>query len=81
MLVTGVFFFIYFAVLDLVYELKQNLEAQPYPEMNLNHQIRVELLWSSMGKIISSLYPILAVDWEKQTNKLANCYWSLTVFF
>ena len=26
------FFFIYFAVLSLVFELKQNLKAQPYPE-------------------------------------------------
>ena len=36
MLVTVVFFFflIYFAVLNQVFELKQNLEAQPYPEMN-----------------------------------------------
>ena len=33
-LVTVVIFFIYFAVLSLVFELKQNLEAQPYPEMN-----------------------------------------------
>ena len=33
-LVTVVFFLIYFAVLILVFELKQNLEAQPYPEMN-----------------------------------------------
>ena len=29
-----VFLFIYFAVLSLVFELKQNLEVQPYPEMN-----------------------------------------------
>ena len=29
-----VFFLVYFAVLSLVFELKQNLEAQPYPEMN-----------------------------------------------
>ena len=28
-----VFFLVYFAVLSLVFELKQNLEAQPYPEM------------------------------------------------
>ena len=33
-LVTVVFFLIYFAVLSLVFELKQNLEAQQYPEMN-----------------------------------------------
>ena len=33
-LVTVVFFLIYFAALSLVFELKQNLEAQPYPEMN-----------------------------------------------
>ena len=33
-LVTVVFFLIYFAELSLVFELKQNLEAQPYPEMN-----------------------------------------------
>ena len=29
-----VFFLVYFAMLSLVFELKQNLEAQPYPEMN-----------------------------------------------
>ena len=33
-LVMVVFFLVYFAVLSLVFELKQNLEAQPYPEMN-----------------------------------------------
>ena len=33
-LVMVVFFLFYFAVLSLVFELKQNLEAQPYPEMN-----------------------------------------------
>ena len=33
-LVTMVCFLIYFAVLSLVFELKQNLEAQPYPKMN-----------------------------------------------
>ena len=30
----SIFPFFYFAVLSLVFELKQNLEAQPYPEMN-----------------------------------------------
>ena len=30
----GIFPFFYFAMLNLVFELKQNLEAQPYPEMN-----------------------------------------------
>ena len=29
-----VLFLVYFAVLSLVFELKQTLEAQPYPEMN-----------------------------------------------
>ena len=29
-----VFFLVYFAILSLGFELKQNLEAQPYPEMN-----------------------------------------------
>ena len=33
-LVTVVFSFIYFAVQNLVFELKQNLEAKPYSEMN-----------------------------------------------
>ena len=33
-LVMVVFCLVYFAVLSLVFELKQNLEAQPYPEMN-----------------------------------------------
>ena len=33
-LVMMVFFLFYFAVLSLVFELKQNLEAQPYPEVN-----------------------------------------------
>ena len=51
------FFLVYFAVLSLVFELKQNLEAQPYPEMSPEPPKRLELLWSSMGKIISSLYP------------------------
>ena len=32
--VTVVFVLIYFAVLSLVFELKHNSEAQPYPEMN-----------------------------------------------
>ena len=45
-------------MLNLGFELKQNLEAQPYPEMNPQAPKRVESLWSSMGKIISSLYPI-----------------------
>ena len=32
---SGVFpYFFFFAVLNLVFELKQNLEAQPYPKMN-----------------------------------------------
>ena len=53
---SGNFLFIYFAVLSLVFELKQNLEAQPYTEMNSQPPKRVELLWISMGKIISSLY-------------------------
>ena len=33
-LVMVVFFLVYIAVLSLVFELKQNLEAQPYPKMN-----------------------------------------------
>ena len=33
-LVVVVFFLVYFAMLSLGFELKQNLEAQPYPEMN-----------------------------------------------
>ena len=33
-LVMVVFFLVYFAMLSLGFELKQNLEAQPYPEMN-----------------------------------------------
>ena len=33
-LVMVVFFLVNFAVLSLVFELKQNLEAQPYPEIN-----------------------------------------------
>ena len=39
-LVMVVFFLVYFAMLhvSLGFELKQNLEAQPYPEMNLKHQ-------------------------------------------
>ena len=53
------FFFVYFAVLSLILELKQTLEARAYSEMNPKPPKRVELLWSSMGKIISSLYPLL----------------------
>ena len=41
---------------------------------------RTGFLWSSMGKIISSLYPTLAVDWKKQINKLANVCWFFTAF-
>ena len=33
-LVMVVFLLVYFAMLSLGFELKQNLEAQPYPEMN-----------------------------------------------
>ena len=33
-LVMVVFFHVYIAVISLVFELKQNLEAKPYPEMN-----------------------------------------------
>ena len=33
-LVIVVFFLVYFAMLSLVFKLKQNLEAQQYPEMN-----------------------------------------------
>ena len=69
-----VFFLVYFAMLSLGFDLKQNSEAQPYPEMNPYAPKRVELLWSSMGKIISSLYPTLAVDWKKQINKFAIFY-------
>ena len=60
---SGVFFYFFYffffccAVLSLVFELKQNLEAQPYPEMNPKPPKGVELLWSSIGKIISSRYP------------------------
>ena len=43
-LVMVVFFLVYFAILSLGFELKQNLEAQPYSEMNPEAPKRVESL-------------------------------------
>ena len=47
------FFLTDFAVLGLVFILKQKFEAQPYFPVLLIAKI---LLWSSIGKMISSLY-------------------------
>ena len=47
---------IYFAVLSLVFELKQHLEAQPYPEKDSKPPKMVEITME-----LSSLYPALAI--------------------
>ena len=44
---------IYLAMRGLVFELKQNLEAHQCPEKNSCPPKRVELLWRSVGKIIT----------------------------
>ena len=57
--------FVYRAMLSPVFELKQFLKSQPYPYMNSLPPKRVELLWSSMGKIISSpLLTAITVDFR-----------------
>ena len=57
---------IYFAVRGLVFELKQNLEAHQCPEKNSCPPKRVELLWSSVGKIITVELQWLEPLWDHE---------------
>ena len=74
------FFLIYFAVLSLALKLKQNVEAQLYPEKNSQPPNRVELLLSSTGKIICALYPLARSPYAFADvyNNIALQVWSFT---